>query len=148
MDPFGRSRLKLRSITRQQLAHGAQAVSLVNWGDVVVSPWDKSMTETEFLDQVATVWQQVEQRVDLWAEGQDLGVEACRVGPVLEIEFDSGRKIVINPQTPMQQIWLASPHGAFHFRFQEGHWVDTRTAQSFWDVLSGQAALVSGQTIR
>ncbi|WVN41689.1 iron donor protein CyaY [beta proteobacterium MWH-UniP1] len=105
------------------------------------------MTETEFLDQVATVWRGVESKVDLWADEQDLDVEACRVGPVLEIEFDSGRKIVINPQTPMQQIWLASPHGAFHFQCQGGQWVDTRTGTDFWAVLAEQAKLILGRAI-
>lgn len=105
------------------------------------------MTETEFLDQVAKVWQGIESKVDVWADQQDLDVEVCRAGSVLEIEFESGRKIVINPQTPMQQIWLASPYGAFHFQSQADQWCDTRSGKDFWAVLTEQAALVSGQPI-
>ena len=128
--------------------HDTPVVLFAILGDVVLSPWGESMTETEFLDHVATVWRSIESKVDHWADEQDLDVEACRVGPVLEIEFESGRKIVINPQTPMQQIWLASPHGAFHFHHQGGAWVDTRTGTDFWQVLSAQAALIAGQPIQ
>lgn len=147
MGLFGRSRLKLRSISRLRQPRDVLAASFANWGDVVVSPWGESMTETEFLDHVAKVWRGLESRVDHWADERDIDVEACRVGPVLEIEFDSGRKIVINPQTPMQQIWLASPFGAFHFHHHGDRWVDTRTGSDFWAVLNEQAALVCGQAV-
>lgn len=105
------------------------------------------MTETEFLDQVAVVWKNIESKVDGWADGADVDVEACRVGPVLELEFESGRKIVVNPQTPMQQIWLASPRGAFHFQWRDGKWCDTRQGSDFWAVLSEQASLEAAKTL-
>lgn len=105
------------------------------------------MTETEFLHHVTQVWSAIESRVDAWASKHDLDIEAIRVGPVLEIEFDSGRKIVINPQTPMRQIWLASPRGAFHFQWQENRWQDTRQATDFWSVLDEQASLEAGRVL-
>jgi CyaY protein len=98
------------------------------------------MTETEFLNHVGQVWQDVESLVDDWSEQHD--VAAQRAGPVLEIEFESGQKIIINPQTPMQQIWLASPFGAFHFSYREAAWRDTRKDTDFWQVLRAQAALL------
>lgn len=110
----------------------------------VEMPWNKSMTETEFLHQLTTVWSEIESRVDGWASEHNLDIEAVRVGPVLEIEFESGRKIVINPQTPMLQIWLASPRGAFHFHWRDGHWQDTRQSTDFWVVLAEQATLEAG----
>jgi CyaY protein len=107
-------------------------------------PWDKSMTETEFLHHVTQVWSEIESRVDAWASKHDLDIETIRVGSVLEIEFESGRKIVINPQTPMLQIWLASPRGAYHFQWRDGLWKDTRQATDFWSVLGEQASLEAG----
>lgn len=105
------------------------------------------MTETEFLDQVANVWHAVESKVDDWAERHDADIESVRHGPVLELEFESGRKIVINAQAPMAQIWLASPRGAFHFHWTGTGWSDTRQARDFWQVLTEQASLESGQPL-
>ena len=102
------------------------------------------MTETEFLDEVARVWQAIESRVDEWVERVDVDMEVMRHGPVLELEFATGRKIVVNPQAPMQQIWLASPRGAFHFQWRNGQWCDTRDGQDFWAVLRTQTGLEAG----
>lgn len=86
----------------------------------------------------------VETRADDWSQTCDADVEAVRQGPVLELEFASGRKIVINAQAPMQQIWLASPRGAFHFVWNGADWQDTRSGTDFWQVLVEQASLESG----
>jgi CyaY protein len=111
----------------------------------------QSMTETEFLHQVKAVWQQVESMVDTWSD-QGTDVESNQMGPVLEIEFSSAKlgnlaksskKIVINPQTPLQQIWLASPAQAYHFRWQEEAWKDTRQGLDFWEVLQQEAKLLT-----
>ncbi|MBU3724501.1 MAG: iron donor protein CyaY [Burkholderiaceae bacterium] len=105
------------------------------------------MTESEFLDQTAKVWAMIESRVDGWAEAHDIDIEAVRQGPVLELEFESGRKMVINAQAPMQQIWLASPRGAFHFVWNGSSWQDTRQGTDFWQVLAQEAAFESGETL-
>ena len=106
-----------------------------------------SMTESEFLDQTAKVWEMIESRADEWAQAHDADIEAVRQGPVLELEFASGRKIVINTQAPMQQIWLASPRGAFHFVWNGAGWQDTREGTDFWRVLTEQASLESGEAL-
>lgn len=107
----------------------------------------ESMTESEFLDRVAGVWREVESRVDHWSEAAGIDLEAVRLGPVLEIEFESGRKVVINAQTPMRQIWLASPRGAFHYQWRESAWHDTRTSTDFFEELKRQVELESGETL-
>lgn len=101
------------------------------------------MTETEFHNRVHETWAEVESMVDDWSERADLDVEITRAGSVLEIEFDSGAKIVINPQAPMQQIWLASPWGAFHFVWNVDRWQDTRSEHDFWQVLQQEASKAS-----
>ncbi len=106
------------------------------------------MTETEFLDLAKVVWEEIESRVDHWSEADDADIESMRLGPVLELEFPSGRKLVINQQTPMRQIWLASPRGAFHFSWNGSAWQDTRQGLDFWAVLAEQASLEFGRTLR
>ena len=105
------------------------------------------MTETEFLDQAAKVLDAIERRVDAWSQDDDTEIESGRHGPVLELEFPSGRKLVLNLQTPMQQNWLASPRGAFHFGWREGAWVDTRSGSDFWKVFMEQASLEVGRRL-
>ena len=105
------------------------------------------MTQTEFLDQVERIWRAIETQVDSWADQHGLDIQAQRLGPVLECEFASGRKIVMNAQTPMQQIWLASPRGAFHFQWHNGAWCDTRASTDFWNVLAAQASLEAGVSL-
>lgn len=102
------------------------------------------MTETEFLNRVTEAWEEIESRVDRWAVEDGAEVEINRQGPVLEIEFDSGTKLIVNPQTPMQQIWLASPWGAFHFQWMGDRWQDTRSDRDFWQVLHDQASKAAG----
>lgn len=102
------------------------------------------MTESEFLDRVAAVWREIETRVDQWVQALDAEIEANPAGPVLELEFASGRKIVVNAQTPMRQVWLASPRGAWHFQWTGEAWQDTRSDANLWSVLKEQAAIESG----
>ena len=47
----------------------------------------------------------------------------------------------------MQQIWLASPRGAFHFEWAEPVWRDTRSGQDFWQVLAQQASQEAGRPL-
>lgn len=97
------------------------------------------MTESEFLSAVEQVWLQLE----AWADhqvSQGADLEVTRNGPVVELEFESGKKIVVNSQAPMKQIWLASPHGAFHYQWQADAWRDTRSGKGFWEELQTQAS--------
>lgn len=108
----------------------------------IVFAWVESMTESEFLSAVEQVWIEVEAWADQRASrGED--IEVTRNGPVVELEFESGKKIIVNSQAPMKQIWLASPHGAFHYEWREAAWRDTRSGKEFWQELQNQAALLS-----
>ena len=50
-------------------------------------------------------------------------------GGVIELEFESGGKIVINRHTAAREIWLAARSGGFHFRYQDGRWLGTRDGE-------------------
>ena len=57
-------------------------------------------------------------------------------GTVLEIENDDGQKVIINQQAAMQEVWLASRAGGYHFKFDNDAWVNTRDGRDFWDYLA------------
>ncbi|MFM1880423.1 MAG: hypothetical protein RLZZ344_657 [Pseudomonadota bacterium] len=102
------------------------------------------MTETEYLEKIDQAFVWIEARVDAWNTDHDLALETGRHGPVLETEFESGQKIIVNAQAPTQQLWLASIEGAHHFVFRDGGWADTRGQGSFDAVFVRHARLLSG----
>jgi CyaY protein len=59
-------------------------------------------------------------------------LELDLIDGVLTLEFEDGTQLILNRQEPLEQIWLASPLGPAHFRFdqQAAHWVDDRTGEA------------------
>lgn len=82
-------------------------------------------TESEFLNLAERTFEAIEERFD-----DDFDGEVVRSGNVLKIVPDNGNEIVLNLQTPWQEIWLASRLGGYHFRYVEGAWRDTRTNET------------------
>jgi CyaY protein len=96
-----------------------------------------------FAEEVEKVFQQIEDCLDKL----DMGIESMRQGPVLEIEFEDDSKIVINSQAVMQELWMAAKAGGFHFRLTEERWIDTRSGDEFFALLSRFASQQAGQAL-
>ncbi|WP_055326824.1 iron donor protein CyaY [Ralstonia solanacearum] len=94
------------------------------------------LTESEFLALADTELGRIERTVERAADEADADIEIGRVGNVLTLEFDDGSKIIINSQAPMQELWVAARAGGFHFRRNDGRWVDTRTGEELYVALS------------
>ena len=77
----------------------------------------------------------------LEASNADLDFELQADG-ILEIEFSSGSKIIINRHSVAQEIWVAARAGGFHFRRDGEVWRDTRDNE---ELLSKLSRLVSEQ---
>ena len=97
------------------------------------------MTETEFLQQVKVLFDAISEHIE--AKEADLDVLAH--GAVLEIENDDGQKVIVNQQASMNEIWLASREGGYHFKFADGTWVNTRDGADFWVYLERALALLT-----
>lgn len=98
------------------------------------------MTEEQFQDRCERVLRAIEDALDRL----DFDIEASRRGPVLELEFDDGGKIVVNGNAPVREIWVAARSGGFHFRDVDGRWVDTRSGEELFASLSRLVALHAG----
>ena len=59
--------------------------------------------------------EQAMRAVENAADAADL--DSRRDGSVLNLELDNGEQVIINLQAPVQELWLASKSGAYHFRF-------------------------------
>ena len=95
------------------------------------------MTESEFLALADQTLSAIESALERAADDSDLDVECSRSGNVLDIEFiDNGSKIIINSQAPMQEIWVAARSGGFHYRRENGRWLNTRDGSELFAALS------------
>ncbi|ATE61271.1 iron donor protein CyaY [Thauera sinica] len=78
--------------------------------------------------------------------GADFDIEP-KPGGVLEIEFDNGSKMIINRHTAAREIWVAARSGGFHFRPEDGRWVDTRDGADLYATLSALVGEQSGTPV-
>ena len=84
--------------------------------------------------------------VESAADRADL--DSRRDGAVLTLVLDNKEKIIINLQAPLQELWLASKSGAYHFRHSEQQWRDTRTGYSFESMLQQAITAQGGPDLR
>jgi CyaY protein len=102
------------------------------------------MTESQFLRDVEATLAEIEAAFD----DADIGADCSLAGLVLTVELDDGGKIVVNAQTPMRQLWLASRSGAMHFVFDGDRWRDLRSGAEFFDALSRAVSEQTGREVR
>ena len=73
--------------------------------------------------------------IDRALEASGLDLEFETTNGILEIEFPSGTKVIINRQTTNREISVAARWGRFHFRGQGDLWIDTRSGKSLLELL-------------
>lgn len=107
------------------------------------------MTESEFLTLANTTLATIENTLEQATDTTDLDVECSRNGNVLEIEcIDNGSKIIVNIQTPMQELWIAARSGGFHYKYNGSRWLNTRDQTDFFETLSRVITEQSGVAIQ
>ena len=106
------------------------------------------MSESEFLAQAEATLTAIEAALDRLNDADLLDVECSRSGNVLEIEFiDNGSKIIVNSQAPMRELWVAARAGGFHYKQQDGKWLNTRDGTELFAALSELASGQAGSTV-
>ena len=101
------------------------------------------MTESEFLERAEATLAAIEDTID----ASDLDIELSRAGNVLTLELADGSRVVVNSQTPMQQLWLAARSGAHHYQWSDGAWRDTRDGSEFFAALSRIVSALGGGAV-
>ena len=102
------------------------------------------MTESEFIQLADTIFTRIGNALDSCASDIDYNLN----GPVLEIEFEDGSKIIINRHTPNQEIWLAAKSGGYHYSFRDGQWLSKRDGSELFSKLSELVQLGNGDEIQ
>ena len=77
------------------------------------------MNESQFNQLAEETMIAIEEAVD--ASGADIDYD--NAGDILTLEFADGSQIIINRQTPLNQIWVAAKSGGYHFDYDEGNQV-------------------------
>lgn len=107
-----------------------------------------SLSDSDYQRLSATLLAGIEAQVDRWLQDDVIDIDAARTGGLLELAFPNGSKIVVNTQPPLQEIWLAARAGGYHFRHQDGQWIDTKDSREFYDRLSECASAQGGRALR
>ena len=90
----------------------------------------------------------IETQIDRWLEDDVVDIDGARTGGLLEMSLPGGSKIIVNTQPPLKEIWLAARSGGFHYRQVGGRWLDTKSGEEFFDVLSRCASAQAGKPLR
>ena len=109
------------------------------------APAATALTDAEYHRLSAAVLAAVEAAADRWLQDEGVDVDPQRTGGLLELVFAGGRRIVINTQPPLHEIWLAARQG-WHFRHVDGAWVE-RGGEEFFALLSRCASEYAGQAL-
>ena len=102
------------------------------------------MTDTEFMDRAETLLKRVEALCDHFNETTEVDIDNQRVGGMITLTFANRSQIIINLQKPLQEVWLASRAGGFHYRHDGQAWCDTKGSGEFFADLSRYASEQAG----
>ena len=105
------------------------------------------MTDLDYLNHAESALRAVEQACDRINDASDADIDNQRSGGMITLTFANKSQIVINLQKPLQEIWLATQAGGFHYKCADGRWLDTKSAAEFFEVLSREASRQAGQAV-
>ncbi|MBN4054557.1 iron donor protein CyaY [Nitrospira defluvii] len=103
------------------------------------------MNESEYYSLVDHTLNQIENALD--ELGVDFDYEIS--DGMLSFEFENGVKIILSRQTPLSQLWLATPSGAYHFDYDASKqaWLDEKNKEPLVGILSQHCSGQSGEEI-
>ncbi|HIE64461.1 MAG: iron donor protein CyaY [Nitrospira sp.] len=103
------------------------------------------MNEAEFNTVVDDTLNKIERELDRL----DVDLDYETSDGLLNLEFENGTKIILSRQTPLSQLWLATPTGAYHFDYDVSQqvWLDEKDKVTLFRVLSQHCTEHSGGEI-
>jgi CyaY protein len=104
------------------------------------------MTDSEYLTHAEALLSAVEAKCDHINDSSDADLDNQRVGGMITITFANRSQIIINLQKPLQEVWMATQAGGFHYKFDSA-WRSTRGGSEFFSDLSRHASTQSGQPL-
>lgn len=106
------------------------------------------MTDKSYLNAAEQVLKAIEDCCDQINAATDADIDNIRNGNALTLGFPNGTQIVINLQKPLEEIWLATQTGGYHFKWKNGSWCESREGLELFSALSDLASRQSGYPMR
>jgi CyaY protein len=101
----------------------------------------QTLSDAQYDAAIQAVLQRVESAVDQWLQDDVIDIDAARSGGMLTLALPDRSQLIVNAQPPLQELWLAARRGGFHFKLAEsGQWLDTRSGEEFFSLLSACAS--------
>ena len=103
------------------------------------------MDESEFHDRVDDLLLALENAVE--ESGADIDYETA--GGILTLRFADGSQIIVNRQTPVRQIWVATRSGGYHFDYDAAgdRWVLEGDGRELFEALSQWCSEQAGEPV-
>ncbi|MBE0361914.1 CyaY protein [Pseudoalteromonas ulvae UL12] len=102
------------------------------------------MTDHEYHELVDAVMLTLEEQI----EESEVDLDFESAAGILEIIFPNQTKIILNKQTPLHQIWVATKFNGHHFELRDGVWIDNRSGAEFWQFMSEASSRQADATIK
>ena len=84
-------------------------------------------TDSEFIATADALLARIGAALDTALEDSDADVDWSLNDGILEIDCAARGKLIVNRHVANREIWVAARSGGFHFRAQDGGFVDTRS---------------------
>jgi CyaY protein len=101
------------------------------------------MLAADYLTQAEALLKAVEANCDRINDTTDADIDNQRVGGMITITFANKSQIIINLQKPLEEVWMATKAGGFHYKYDSA-WRSTREGSEFFADLSQHASAQSG----
>jgi CyaY protein len=105
------------------------------------------MTDLEYLNHAEKALAAIELACDRINDASDADIDNQRTGGMITLTFANRSQIIINLQKPLQEIWMAARSGGYHYKFNSGQWLDTKSGDEFFAALTKGASEQSGQSV-
>jgi CyaY protein len=93
------------------------------------------MSDQAFQHDAEAALDAIEAAVERAAQGA-LDVDVERQGNVITMTFQDASKVIVNSHSAAREIWIAARAGGFHYRLQDGRWIDGRSGDELFAALS------------
>lgn len=103
------------------------------------------MSESQFNQMIDDLLVNLEEQLD----ELDVDIDYETAGGVMTMIFENGTQIIINRQTPVRQLWLATRTGGFHFDLDaaSGKWLRDTDGAEFFAVLNESCSQQAGAPV-
>ena len=68
------------------------------------------LSESEYHEKIDNTLLAIEEALDIL----EIDIDYLNSGGVLTLTFENGSKIILNRQTPLQQLWIAAKSNGYH----------------------------------